>query len=105
MKKEAYSMQDEGSKVKIIKALTDNEEGFLVAKELFTLYHQGDNAYSDFAILYRTNSQSRIMEEALRKRNIPYKVYGGQSFYQRKEIKDMFFINVRKSRICWRICA
>ncbi|PVX49824.1 DNA helicase-2/ATP-dependent DNA helicase PcrA [Balneicella halophila] len=89
LKKEAYSMNDEGSKVKIIKALTDNEEGFLVVKELFNQYHQGDNTYEDFAILYRTNVQSRILEEALRKHNIPYKIYGGLSFYQRKEIKDM----------------
>ncbi|MBS9768147.1 MAG: UvrD-helicase domain-containing protein [Flavobacteriaceae bacterium] len=89
LQKEAYSMNSEGNKVKILKALTDSEEGFLVAKELFTFYHQGDNEYSDFAILYRTNSQSRILEEALRKRNIPYKIYGGLSFYQRKEIKDM----------------
>lgn len=89
LKKSAYSMQGEGSKVKIIKALTDNEEGFLVAKELFTQFHYGGEAYSDFAILYRTNAQSRIFEEALRKRNIPYKIYGGLSFYQRKEIKDM----------------
>lgn len=89
LKKSAYSMQGEGNKVKIIKALTDNEEGFLVAKELFTQLHYGGESYSDFAILYRTNAQSRIFEEALRKRNIPYKIYGGLSFYQRKEIKDM----------------
>lgn len=89
LKKEAYSMKDEGNRVKIIKALTDNEEGFLVAKELFTQYHQSGGSYADFAILYRTNAQSRILEEALRKRNIPYKIYGGLSFYQRREIKDM----------------
>lgn len=89
LQKEAYSMKEEGSKVKIVKALTDNEEGFLVVKELFNQYHQGENTYADFAILYRTNAQSRILEEALRKRNIPYKIYGGLSFYQRKEIKDM----------------
>lgn len=89
LQKKAYSMNAEGEKVKILKALTDNEEGFLVVKELFRQYHEGDATYADFAILYRTNVQSRILEEALRKRNIPYKIYGGLSFYQRKEIKDM----------------
>lgn len=89
LKKETYSMKEEGEKVKIIKALTDNEEGFLVVKELYNQYYQQQCEYSDFAILYRTNAQSRILEEALRKRNIPYKIYGGLSFYQRKEIKDM----------------
>lgn len=89
LKKEAYSMKGEGNKVKIIKALTDNEEGFLVVKELYNQFYQNQGIYSDFAILYRTNAQSRIFEEALRKKNIPYKIYGGLSFYQRKEIKDM----------------
>ncbi|MDE5612122.1 MAG: ATP-binding domain-containing protein, partial [Odoribacter sp.] len=69
--------------------LSDKEEGFQVANEIFRLANYEQQDYSDFAVLYRTNAQSRILEEALRKRNIPYKIHGGQSFYQRKEIKDL----------------
>lgn len=72
-----------------MRALSDKEEGFQVTNEIFKLANYEQQEYSDFAILYRTNAQSRILEEALRKRNIPYKIYGGQSFYQRKEIKDL----------------
>ena len=87
--KNIYSRNEEGDKIRVMKALSDKEEGFQVAQEVFRLaqYEQAD--YADFAILYRTNAQSRIMEESLRKRNIPYKIYGGLSFYQRKEIKDL----------------
>ena len=87
--KHTFSENDEGEKIKVMRALSDKEEGFQVANEIFRLAHYQQQAFSDFAILYRTNAQSRIMEEALRKGNIPYKIYGGQSFYQRKEVKDL----------------
>ena len=72
-----------------MEALTDNEEGYLVANEITETRMRKHFRFEDYAILYRTNAQSRIFEEALRKRNIPYKIYGGLSFYQRKEIKDL----------------
>ena len=87
--KTVFSEKEQGKPIKIISALTDNEEGFLVAQEISQLQLRDHYNFSDFAILYRTNAQSRIFEEALRKRNIPYKIYGGLSFYQRKEIKDL----------------
>lgn len=87
--KKTFSENEEGEKIKVLRALSDKEEGFQVTNEIFKLANYEQQAYSDFAILYRTNAQSRIMEEALRKRNIPYRIYGGQSFYQRKEIKDL----------------
>jgi DNA helicase-2/ATP-dependent DNA helicase PcrA len=89
IQKNIFSKNETGNKIKIIKALTDNEEGFLVGNTIFELHQREHYRYKDFAILYRTNAQSRIFEEALRKKNIPYKVYGGISFYQRKEIKDL----------------
>ncbi len=89
IKKTVWSDKEEGHPVKIIKALTDIEEGFIVSNSIFDTILTEQAQYNDFAILYRTNAQSRIFEEALRKRNIAYKVYGGISFYQRKEIKDM----------------
>ena len=75
--------------IKVLPALTDNEEGYLIANEISETRIRNHYHYQDYAILYRTNAQSRIFEEALRKRNIPYKIYGGLSFYQRKEIKDL----------------
>lgn len=87
--KKTFSENEEGEKIKVMRALSDKEEGFQVTNEIFKLANYEQQEYSDFAILYRTNAQSRILEEALRKRNIPYKIYGGQSFYQRKEIKDL----------------
>lgn len=89
IKKTVWSDKEEGHPVKIIKALTDIEEGFIVSNSIFDTILTEQAQYNDFAILYRTNAQSRIFEEALRKRNIAYKVYGSISFYQRKEIKDM----------------
>lgn len=89
IKKVAYSANDVGDKIKLIQSYTDQEEGFLVASEIVNIIQQKHCSYSDIAILYRTNAQSRIFEETLRKRNIPYKVYGSLSFYQRKEIKDL----------------
>jgi len=87
--KRTFSENEEGEKIKVLRALSDKEEGFQVTNEIFRLANYEQQDYSDFAILYRTNAQSRILEEALRKRNIPYKIYGGQSFYQRKEVKDL----------------
>ncbi len=87
--KTVFSEKEPGKPIKILSALTDNEEGFLVVKELAETQLRDHYKYSDYAILYRTNAQSRIFEESLRKRNIPYKIYGGLSFYQRKEIKDL----------------
>lgn len=87
--KRIFSENEEGEKIKVLRALSDKEEGFQVTNEIFKMANYEQEEYSNFAILYRTNAQSRILEEALRKRNIPYRIYGGQSFYQRKEIKDL----------------
>ena len=87
--KVVFSENAEGSRIKVFSALTDNEEGYLVANEISETRMRNHFRYQDYAILYRTNAQSRIFEESLRKRNIPYKIYGGLSFYQRKEIKDL----------------
>jgi DNA helicase-2/ATP-dependent DNA helicase PcrA len=89
IKKNVFSQKESGEKIQVYKAFSDNEEGKIVAESI--LQEKGNSTLqnSDFAILYRTNSQSRAMEEALRKLNIPYKIYGGLSFYQRKEIKDL----------------
>ncbi|TXC78406.1 ATP-dependent helicase [Luteibaculum oceani] len=89
IKKEVWTENDQGDRIKIFKANSDNEEGMFVAQSIFELQHQHHSTFNDFAILYRTNAQSRALEEALRKINIPYKIYGGLSFYQRKEIKDL----------------
>jgi DNA helicase-2/ATP-dependent DNA helicase PcrA len=87
--KEIWTQNSEGEKIKIVKTFSDNDEGRWVADAIFEIKmrHQENNA--DFAVLYRTNAQSRSFEESLRKAGIPYKVYGGISFYQRKEIKDL----------------
>jgi DNA helicase-2/ATP-dependent DNA helicase PcrA len=87
--KNVFSENDKGSPLQIISAITDQEEGFLVADKIAYLHYSEHHSYSDCAILYRTNAQSRNLEEALRKRNIPYRIYGGLSFYQRKEIRDV----------------
>ena len=87
--KTIFSEKSDGKLIKVISALTDNEEGLLVAQEIAQTQLRDHYINSDYAILYRTNAQSRIFEEALRKRNIPYKIYGGLSFYQRKEVKDL----------------
>ncbi len=89
IRKKVFSNNDTGSKIKVIMSNTDVEEGYNVASNIFDLTYSNNYKYSDFAILYRTNQQSRIFEEALRKRNMPYRLYGGTVFYQRKEIKDM----------------
>jgi len=89
LKKNVFSEKESGDKIKVMRAFSDNEEGKLIAEDI--TYHRTSKGlkWHDFAILYRTNAQSRSMEEALRKLNIPYKIYGGLSFYQRKEIKDL----------------
>jgi DNA helicase-2/ATP-dependent DNA helicase PcrA len=88
LKKTCFSEGEIGEKIDIIKAFTDQEEGQLVASSVLDNIYCKQLAYSDIAILYRTNAQSRIFEDSLRKRNIPYRIYGGISFYQRAEIKD-----------------
>jgi|TARA_B110000261_G_scaffold89067_1_gene101555 DNA helicase-2/ATP-dependent DNA helicase PcrA len=87
--KDVWTQNEEGAKIKVIKTKTDNEEGKVVADKILSIKLQDQVQNNEFAILYRTNAQSRSMEESLRKLNIPYKIYGGQSFYQRKEIKDL----------------
>jgi DNA helicase-2/ATP-dependent DNA helicase PcrA len=89
LKKDVWTDNTEGEKIKVIKTLTDNEEGYMIANSIFEAKMNEQRPNKDFAILYRTNAQSRSMEEALRKLNIPYKIYGGLSFYKRKEIKDL----------------
>jgi DNA helicase-2/ATP-dependent DNA helicase PcrA len=86
--KKIWTSNPEGDKIKVVKAMTDNEEGLQVAEQCYDLINNQGFLPKEVAILYRTNAQSRVFEEALRKRNIPYKIYGGLSFYQRKEIKD-----------------
>ncbi|MDR0544542.1 MAG: UvrD-helicase domain-containing protein [Odoribacteraceae bacterium] len=87
--KELFSNNEEGEKIKIIRALSDREESLQVVGEIQRLARDEQQDYGRFAILYRTNAQSRLFEEILRRQNIPYRVYGGTSFYQRKEVKDM----------------
>ncbi|MFH2094597.1 MAG: 3'-5' exonuclease, partial [Bacteroidota bacterium] len=87
--KRIWSSKDQGHLIKIIKAFTDGEEGYIIANQITDWVRTGRSRFSECAVLYRTNAQSRIIEESLRKRNIPYKVYGGLSFYQRKEVKDL----------------
>lgn len=89
LKKNVWTSNEEGEKIKVLRATTDNEEGKMVAEGIFEEKMRYRRYNSDFAILYRTNAQSRPLEEALRKMNIPYKIYGGMSFYQRKEVKDL----------------
>lgn len=88
IRKTVYSEKEEGSKLSVCSSYSDYEEGYAVAGKINEMRMRNYD-YADFAILYRTNAQSRILEEALRKRGIPYKIYGGLSFYQRKEVKDV----------------
>ena len=87
--KEVWTQNDTGNKIRLFRALTDNEEGNNIAHSIFEEKINNQLHNRAFAILYRTNAQSRSMEEALRRLNIPYRIYGGLSFYKRKEIKDM----------------
>ena len=87
--KEVFSEKERGDAIGVYQAYSDVEEGDIVINKIAELRRQKEYVYSDFAILYRTNAQSRVFEEAMRKRGMPYRIYGGLSFYQRKEIKDV----------------
>lgn len=89
IEKTIFSENNEGEPIIVTSVMTDIEESINVANNIKQLFKFKDISYDEFAVLYRTNSQSRTLEEALRKENIPYRIYGGVSFYQRKEIKDM----------------
>lgn len=86
--KHVFSDNETGAPVEVVQSYSDYEESFLVANRISQVHMAGGDGYDEFAVLYRTNAQSRILEEQLRKRNIPYRIYGGLSFYQRKEVKD-----------------
>ncbi len=87
--KNVWTANEEGDLIRLMKASTDNEEGAMVANSIFETKMNNQEKNSAFAVLYRTNAQSRSLEEAFRKLNIPYRIYGGLSFYNRKEIKDL----------------
>lgn len=89
IKKEVWTDNELGKPITVLRTLTDNEEGKAIANRIYDLKTAEGLNFKDFAILYRTNKQSRAFEESLRKLNMPYKIYGGISFYQRKEIKDL----------------
>ncbi len=86
--KEVFSENAAGDRVEVVKCYSDLEEATLVASRISQVKMASHDSYEEFAVLYRTNAQSRVLEEALRRRNIPYRIYGGLAFYQRKEIKD-----------------
>ncbi|MCW4452105.1 UvrD-helicase domain-containing protein [Kaistella sp. BT6-1-3] len=88
-KKNVFSDNEEGDKIKVYRSLSDADEANFVASNIWELHNSQQRKFIDFAILYRTNSQTRAFEDALRRKNIPYKVFGGLSFYQRKEVKDL----------------
>ncbi len=87
--KECYSMGAQGEKIRLIQAYTEQEEALLIASSILSRIQSERAQYQDFAILYRTNAQSRALEEALRRRNLPYMIYSGNSFFERAEVKDM----------------
>ena len=89
IRKTIFSEKETGNLIRVSGVITDYEEAFVVSNKVAALHADENIDYKDIAILYRTNSQSRVMEESLRKQNIPYRIYGGLSFYQRKEIKDV----------------
>ena len=88
IRKNVYSNNGVGAPIDVVECYSDLEESYIVANRISQLKAESGDGYDDFAILYRTNAQSRVLEESLRKRNIPYRIYGGLSFYQRKEVKD-----------------
>lgn len=88
IRKNVFSKNEVGAPIELTRAYSDFEEGYLVANRLATRRAEQHDSFEDYAILYRTNAQSRVLEESLRKRNIPYRIYGGLSFYQRQEVKD-----------------
>jgi DNA helicase-2/ATP-dependent DNA helicase PcrA len=89
LKKNVWTSNETGEKITIYKALNETEEAHYIAERIMERHLTYQMPYSDFAILYRTNAQSRALEEQLRRKNIPYRIYGGMSFYQRKEVKDL----------------
>ncbi|MEZ7873561.1 MAG: 3'-5' exonuclease [Bacteroidales bacterium] len=89
LNKECFSEAEAGEKIEVIRGYSDQEEAFTVVSSLMNRIYSDRAEYSDFAILYRTNAQSRVVEEALRKRSVPYRIYGGHSFYERQEVKDV----------------
>ena len=89
LKKDVWTSNQDGDSIKLIKCLSESEEGTFIASEILDIKENENASEDDFAILYRTNAQSRALEEALRRKNIKYRIYGGLSFYQRKEIKDL----------------
>ena len=88
IRKQVFSKNSVGKRIDVVQSYSDFEEGYLVANRISQVKMRTHDSYEEFAILYRTNAQSRVLEESLRKRNIPYRIYGGLSFYQRKEVKD-----------------
>jgi len=88
IRKKIFSKNAPGSRIEVVESFSDFEEGYVVANRISQVKMKSHDSYEEFAILYRTNAQSRVLEESLRKRNIPYRIYGGLSFYQRKEVKD-----------------
>lgn len=106
--KKIWSDNSVGEKILVYANNSDLEEGMVISSAIFDIKNMGKDQYMDFAILYRTNAQSRIFENALRLRNIPYRVYGSVSFYQRKEIKDLLaylklVVNPRDTQAFWRV--
>ncbi len=89
LKKTCFSKGDEGELIELLGAYSEKEEGMMVASSIASAIYRSREPYSHFAVLYRTNAQSRIIEEELRRRNMPYRIYAGHSFYERQEIKDM----------------
>lgn len=89
IKKQCYSMGEEGEKIRLLSAYTEQEEAMLIVSDIISRIRTDSAKYQDFAILYRTNSQSRALEEQLRRRNIPYMIYSGNSFFERAEVKDL----------------
>lgn len=89
LKKKCFSEHERGDLIELINAFTEQEEGMMVASSIMDQIRRTAEPYSSFAILYRTNAQSRVIEEALRRKNMPYKIFAGHSFYERAEVKDM----------------
>lgn len=89
IRKDVYSHKEQGDRIEVCRAYSDVDESNIVVRKIFQFVRKNNIHYSQIAVLYRTNAQSRSLEEALRKMNIPYRIYGGLSFYQRKEIKDL----------------
>ncbi|MCK5824311.1 MAG: UvrD-helicase domain-containing protein [Ichthyobacteriaceae bacterium] len=89
LEKDVWTANSSGEKINVVRTITDNEEARYVANNIYEKAVDNELDWSDFAILYRTNMQSRALEDAMRRREIPYRIYGGLSFYQRKEVKDL----------------